>query len=544
MNSSEKEELEEHERADFAVNLNDKRAIFLFIHHLMTDNLDQEFDYIIIGSGLTQAMAAASLALSGASCVLVEPNSYFGEIATDIMLRNIDVAPYVFTKKFIAPDLPPLVSRFTVELSCSHILSSSAVIDLITQAKLSAYAPMEQLTLPLLRSSTGTLFHIPLSKANLLTSKALTITEKRRILRFTTATIDWLSAVHPDWIRPVKPDRAVAGDILSTDAQIVDESVKAEETCLELAQRFCLPEYLLRALWWTPDISGSAEAFIRSLASIYAGLDRFSPGQTAVFPTYGTGDFVQALMRVHAVSGGIAMLGSEAVVHPSEDGMFSLEIMQSSLLHKIRSRKALFSFTADNKFTRRALTIFKTKDDCATLKTNLKAILVASGSDSEVFNVPLILSTCLCVIRLGTGMILPKNCFACEFYNFTGESDYLEELTADLDLAEATTLCHLEFEPDTKVIFSKAKNIFAEAKRTAPGAVVEIPRPPSFRCARSHMNAEMAAACVCLHDISSEAFPTNPTWPTSSSILARVNDCKSYLGRADVSEGKALNEEV
>ncbi|KAI6048050.1 FAD/NAD(P)-binding domain-containing protein [Pisolithus marmoratus] len=265
--------------------------------------MENEFDVIIIGTGLTQSMTAAALAKAGLKVAHIDPNAYYGGDEAALTLDEIitwaeqhsssDVIDQVqrcttYTAEYCSTLNVSHPKQYTISLSPSVIPAIGPFITSVISSGISRYCSFKLLG-PVSIYHDGQFKNVPRSKEDVFRDQEIALIEKRRLMRFLMF---------------------VAGDYESSP----EFQGKEDTLFLEfLRQTFSLSEDICQSVVFALAYCSHAdEPTAPALARVRSCLQstgRYGPSPFIVAYYGGSGDLAQAFCRAAAVNGSVYILG-------------------------------------------------------------------------------------------------------------------------------------------------------------------------------------------------------------------------------------------
>ncbi|KAI0329920.1 FAD/NAD(P)-binding domain-containing protein [Cubamyces sp. BRFM 1775] len=163
-----------------------------------------DFDVAVIGTGLAESIAAAALSKAGFKVAHVDNNQYYGgdeaSLTLDELAQWADVratssgdkppSEYLarqrarYTSITRSSTLPPQSRQYAVSLAPSIVPSLGPHIDSLIASGVSRYGSFKLLEKVAIYDRPGHVQSVPGSKEDVFKSKALSLVEKRRLMRF------------------------------------------------------------------------------------------------------------------------------------------------------------------------------------------------------------------------------------------------------------------------------------------------------------------------------------------------------------------------
>nr|XP_012803126.2 rab proteins geranylgeranyltransferase component A 2 [Jaculus jaculus] len=175
--------------------------------------------------------------------------------------------------------------KFNIDLVSKLLYSQGSLIDLLIKSSVSRYAEFKNVT-RILAFREGKVEQVPCSRADVFSSKELTMVEKRMLMRFLTFCLDYEQ--HPDEYQDYK--QCSFSEYLKTKKLTPN-----------------LQHFILHSIAMTSESSCTTLDGLKATQNFLRCLGRF--GNTPfLFPLYGQGEIPQCFCRMSAVFGGIYCL--------------------------------------------------------------------------------------------------------------------------------------------------------------------------------------------------------------------------------------------
>ncbi|KAI0366234.1 FAD/NAD(P)-binding domain-containing protein [Pilatotrama ljubarskyi] len=163
-----------------------------------------DFDVVVLGTGLSESIAAAALSKAGFKVAHVDNNPYYGgdeasltldELAEWADTRSADATDQMpsnylanqrirYTSISRSSTIPPQSRQYSVSLAPSIVPSLGPHIDSLIASGVSRYGSFKLLEKVAVYDRPGYVQSVPGSKEDVFKSKALSLVEKRRLMRF------------------------------------------------------------------------------------------------------------------------------------------------------------------------------------------------------------------------------------------------------------------------------------------------------------------------------------------------------------------------
>ncbi|EDV98245.1 rab proteins geranylgeranyltransferase component A [Drosophila grimshawi] len=272
----------------------------------MSDDLPEEFDLIVVGTGFTESCIAAAASRIGKTVLHIDANEYYGDAWSSFNLEafNCLLEQPNFTLRngsyiwhgpeskeeneemeivsWTRETLLEKSRRFSLDLSPRVAYSDGELVKLLIKSNICRYAEFRAVDHVCILSNDE-LVSVPCSRSDVFNTKMLTMVEKRMLMKFLTACNDYKEE-----------------DELSFRGRTFLEYLQAQRvtdkigTCVMQAIAMC-------------DANTSFEVGMQRTNRFLGSLGRY--GNTPfLFPMYGSGELPQCFCRLCAVFGGVYCL--------------------------------------------------------------------------------------------------------------------------------------------------------------------------------------------------------------------------------------------
>ncbi|OJT07504.1 Rab proteins geranylgeranyltransferase component A [Trametes pubescens] len=163
-----------------------------------------DFDVVVLGTGLSESIAAAALSKAGFKVAHVDNNQYYGGDEASLTLDELakwadsrtaeanekSPASYLanqrtrYTSISRSTTIPPQSRQYSVPLAPSIVPSVGPHIDSLVASGVSRYGSFKLLEKVAVYDRPGVVQSVPGSKEDVFKSKVLSLLEKRRLMRF------------------------------------------------------------------------------------------------------------------------------------------------------------------------------------------------------------------------------------------------------------------------------------------------------------------------------------------------------------------------
>ncbi|KAI3511407.1 hypothetical protein L1887_18560 [Cichorium endivia] len=265
-------------------------------------NMDEEYDVIVLGTGLKECILSGLLSVDGLKVLHMDRNDYYGGESTSLNLIQL-------WKKFRGSDKPPAhlgSSRdYNVDMIPKFIMANGALVRVLIHTDVTKYLYFKAVDGSFVYNK-GKVHKVPATDMEALKSPLMGIFEKRRARKFFIYVQDYNES----------------------DPKTHEGMDLTRVTTKELIAKYGLDDN-------TVDFIGHALALHRDDRYLYEpaldtvkrmklyaeSLARFQGGSPYIYPLYGLGELPQAFARLSAVYGGTYMLNKpECKVEFDEEG--------------------------------------------------------------------------------------------------------------------------------------------------------------------------------------------------------------------------------
>ncbi|KAF4574486.1 Rab proteins geranylgeranyltransferase component A [Pleurotus pulmonarius] len=263
----------------------------------MTSASEEEFDVILLGTGLTESITAAALAKAGVKVAQIDTNPYYGaenaSLSLDELIQWADeqnsTSPQErYSSISYSPGSIADSRRYSISLSPAVIPSIGPHITSLVASGVAKYGGFKLLQNISIYSS-GKLRTVPGSKEDIFKSTEITLLEKRRVMRFLMFAASEFEE---------KPEFQGKKDLPFSeflDSAFSLSSAMSTVICFALA-------YCFHPSDSTPNALSRIRRYLRSHG-------RYGPSSFIIGQYGGAGEIAQGFCRTAAVHGGVYILG-------------------------------------------------------------------------------------------------------------------------------------------------------------------------------------------------------------------------------------------
>eukprot|EP00762_Andalucia_godoyi_P001849 ANDGO_06025.mRNA.1 Guanosine nucleotide diphosphate dissociation inhibitor 1 len=250
--------------------------------------MDEEYDAIVLGTGLSECVISGLLSVSGYKVLHVDRNNFYGGACASLNLQQL------YQQVRGSEEKPPaslgLSREYYVDLVPKFIVSAGKLVRLLVYTKVTRYLEFVLVEGSFVYDKKGKVHKVPATDGEALKSPLMGLFEKRRCAKFLSFVADY--------------------DEANPSTQKYDAKMQMSE----LYKKFDLSEDTQQfighciALHLNDDyLSEPALETIKRIQLYNDSLERFGTSPFLYVP-YGLGELPQAFARLSAVYGGVYML--------------------------------------------------------------------------------------------------------------------------------------------------------------------------------------------------------------------------------------------
>ncbi|KAJ7746669.1 FAD/NAD(P)-binding domain-containing protein [Mycena metata] len=154
----------------------------------MNDEEDATFDIIVLGTGLTESIAAAALSKAGFNVAHLDRNEYYGSgeasLSFDEFIKWQDKPQPFIRGASRSGDSIEQARAYSISLSPSLIPSTGPLIDALVASGVSRYGGFRLIERVCVYEASGIVKPVPGSKEDIFKDKDISLLDKRRLMRF------------------------------------------------------------------------------------------------------------------------------------------------------------------------------------------------------------------------------------------------------------------------------------------------------------------------------------------------------------------------
>lgn len=288
------------------------------------DHLPEQFDLIVVGTGLPETVLAAAASRAGKSVLQIDRNGYYGDEWASLSLEMVDEwaakqtlahntgnnynssfcnVDIVYDREpvheHVMQDLRNKSNRFAIDLSPRLIFSRGAMVDVLVQSNICRYLEFKNCT-RILSSKQGCdrlkWVQVPSTRDAVFASEDLSLLQKRKFMKF---------------VEKCK----LMSETREEDIELNSQSF------ISFLEENGMDQDLIDILSAVTDSTGTTTNALRLLKRVIESSGVFGP-TAYLWPLYGSGELPQAFARLSAVFGGVYCLSQEVTgIQSHEDGV-------------------------------------------------------------------------------------------------------------------------------------------------------------------------------------------------------------------------------
>ncbi|XP_060651316.1 rab proteins geranylgeranyltransferase component A [Drosophila nasuta] len=300
----------------------------------MSDDLPDQFDLVVIGTGFTESCIAAAASRIGKTVLHIDLNEYYGDVwssfnldalntllqQSNTMVRNGRFTWHDSCEESASWTREKLLEksrRFSLDLCPRVAYSAGELVQLLIKSNICRYAEFRALD-HVCMWYNNELVSVPCSRSDVFNTKTLSIVEKRLLMKFLTACNDY-------------GEDKCNEDSLAFRGRTFLEYLQAQRVTDKIAT--CVMQSIAMC---TPNTS--FEEGMQRTQRFLGSLGRY--GNTPfLFPMYGCGELPQCFCRLCAVYGGIYCLKRSVDRITVEDS--TNELLLSSAGKTLRAKQVV-----------------------------------------------------------------------------------------------------------------------------------------------------------------------------------------------------------
>jgi len=253
--------------------------------------MDQEYDVVILGTGLTECILSGLLSVNGKKVLHMDRNDYYGGACASLTMDQC-------WKHFKQPGEPPqtlgtkaLQRKYSVDLLPKFLMANGKMVKLLLHTDVTRYLQFKSVDGSYVLKDKQ-IMKVPATEAEAISTSLLGFFEKRRFKNYLVFCTEWEAdkpKTHSDGIGPNAPTSKL---IANYDLDPSTQDVIGHALCLYRDDN------------WQKE--SAAETIRRT--KLYIDSLRHYGKSPYLYPIYGLGDLPQGFARLSAIYGGTYML--------------------------------------------------------------------------------------------------------------------------------------------------------------------------------------------------------------------------------------------
>ncbi|KAJ1434906.1 Rab GDI protein [Sesbania bispinosa] len=264
--------------------------------------MDEEYDVIVLGTGLKECILSGLLSVDGLKVLHMDRNDYYGGESTSLNLTQL-------WKRFRGDDKPPeelgSSREYNVDMIPKFMMANGIFVRVLIHTDVTKYLNFKAVDGSFVYNK-GKIYKVPASDVEALKSPLMGLFEKRRARKFFIYVQDY---------EENDPKSHEGLDLNQVTARQLISKYGLEDDTID---------FIGHALALHLDdgyLDEPAKDFVERIKLYAESLARFQGGSPYIYPLYGLGELPQAFARLSAVYGGTYMLNKpECKVEFDGDG--------------------------------------------------------------------------------------------------------------------------------------------------------------------------------------------------------------------------------
>lgn len=252
--------------------------------------MDEEYDVIVLGTGLTECILSGIMSKSGKKVLHMDRNNYYG--AESASMTPLADLYKIFDQKIDADDKYGRGRDWNVDLIPKFIMAHGELTKLLIHTDVTRYLEFKQIDGSYVYKNNGNVYKVPANDKEALTTNLMGIFEKRRFKNFLVWCTN-LNLSDPKTFNGVDPEKTTMEEVykkFGLDSNTADFTGHAIALHLD-------DTYLKKPCKET----------VMRVKLYYDSLSSYGKSPY-LYPLYGLGELPQGFARLSAVYGGTYML--------------------------------------------------------------------------------------------------------------------------------------------------------------------------------------------------------------------------------------------
>ncbi|KAK3185159.1 hypothetical protein Dsin_032445 [Dipteronia sinensis] len=264
--------------------------------------MDEEYDVIVLGTGLKECILSGLLSVDGLKVLHMDRNDYYGGESTSLNLTQL-------WKRFKGNDKPPeqlgSSREYNVDMIPKFMMANGGLVRVLIHTDVTKYLNFKAVDGGFVYNK-GKIYKVPATDVEALKSPLMGLFEKRRARKF---------FIYVQEYEDDDPKSHEGLDLNKVTAREIISKYGLEDDTID---------FIGHALALHIDdsyLDQPAMDFVKRMKLYAESLARFQGGSPYIYPLYGLGELPQAFARLSAVYGGTYMLNKpECKVEFDSDG--------------------------------------------------------------------------------------------------------------------------------------------------------------------------------------------------------------------------------
>ncbi|CAH7671791.1 GDP dissociation inhibitor [Phakopsora pachyrhizi] len=262
--------------------------------------MDEEYDYIVLGTGLTECILSGLLSVDGKKVLHMDRNDYYGAESASLNLSQL------YRKFRPGQEPPPELGRdrdWAIDLIPKFMMINGELTNILVHTDVTRYLEFKQIAGSYVLAA-GKVAKVPSTEMEAVTSPLMGLFEKRRAKKF----LEWVANYRLD-----DPSTHQGIDLTKTPMQDVFSKFSLEPATID---------FIGHALSLHSDDSYKtrpAKETYERIMLYTTSVSRYGKSPY-IYPLYGLGELPQGFARLSAIYGGTYMLDKKVDEIVYDDG--------------------------------------------------------------------------------------------------------------------------------------------------------------------------------------------------------------------------------
>ncbi|WOG97414.1 hypothetical protein DCAR_0416754 [Daucus carota subsp. sativus] len=251
--------------------------------------MDEEYDVIVLGTGLKECILSGLLSVEGLKVLHMDRNDYYGGESTSLNLNQLWKR---FKSNDAAPETLGASRDYNVDMIPKFMMANGALVRVLIRTSVTKYLNFKAVDGSFVYNK-GKIYKVPANDVEALKSPLMGLFEKRRARKFFVFVQDY---------NENEPKTHEGMDLKTVTAKAVISKYGLDDNTVD---------FIGHALALYKDdsyLEQPALDFVKKVKLYAESLARFQGGSPYIYPLYGLGELPQGFARLSAVYGGTYML--------------------------------------------------------------------------------------------------------------------------------------------------------------------------------------------------------------------------------------------